>query len=56
MMKNINSEERIQEMKQNDSEMIKDNHLNPQSTANPYIVQLKKIQYSSMYGIFGNNK
>ena len=56
MMKNINSQERIEEIKQKDFEMIKDYHTNPQSTANPYLVQLKKIQYSSMYGVFGNNR
>ena len=52
MAKNIN----LEEMKQKDFEMIKDYHLNPQSKTDPYTVQLKKIQYSSMYGKFGNNK
>ena len=56
MMNNINSQERIEEIEQKDFEMIKDYHTNPQSTANPYLVQLKKIQYSSMYGVFGNNR
>lgn len=52
MTKTIN----LEETKQKDSEMIKGQHLKPQSKTNPYVAQPKKIQLSSMYGKFGNIK